>query len=123
MSIGFRGPLAATRRAKRRRSALDLRGVSRQLVELARRVNRARKAMQRDRLQERARALGGVLKSIQCEFEAYTITGGKTRHRLELARVKFVPLLGRRSAWMWNTPGEPSGGPARDRARLDRHAR
>jgi hypothetical protein len=70
----------------------ELRAVSKQLVDLARRVNRARKALRQESLQERARALKGVLESIRCEFEAIRIYGGKVQHRL--AKVRFVPLLG-----------------------------
>jgi DNA invertase Pin-like site-specific DNA recombinase len=70
----------------------EMRAVSKQLVDLARRVSRARRAMQREGLEGRARVLRQVFASLMCEFEAYTIAGGKLRHRL--ARVRLVPLLG-----------------------------
>jgi DNA invertase Pin-like site-specific DNA recombinase len=92
----------------------ELRAVSKQLVDLARRVGCARGAMQRESLEGKARALRQVLHSIECEFEAYTITGGKVRHRL--ARVKFVPLLGEEISMDVSHSPEGSRGPAHGRA-------
>lgn len=70
----------------------ELRAVSRQLVDLARRVSRARAAQAEEDRGARARALRLVLDSIVCEFETWRLARGKTEQRL--ARVRFVPLLG-----------------------------
>jgi hypothetical protein len=70
----------------------ELRAIYRQLVDLARRVSKARAGLKQEDLGARTRALRRVFDSIVCEFEGYRITGGKVRHRL--VRVKFVPLLG-----------------------------